>query len=74
MKDIVTTFVFALLLLIPFGLSFASSSPDGASAYIISPANGATVGQDVTVSVCHLHLHHPMGRPLILFHQPMARL
>jgi hypothetical protein len=49
MKDIVTTFIFAVLFIIPFGFSFASSSPAGASAYIISPANGATVAQDVTV-------------------------
>ena len=49
MKYIVATFIYTILFFIPFGISFASSSPQGASAYIISPENGATVGKDVTV-------------------------
>ncbi len=50
MKDIMTKFTFTLLLLLPIGfVSAASPSPMGASVYIISPADGDTVSEKVTV-------------------------
>lgn len=50
MKDTMTKLALTILFLAPIGfVSAASPSPDGASVYIISPANGDTVGQNVTV-------------------------
>ncbi|MBL1277416.1 MAG: DUF4399 domain-containing protein [Ectothiorhodospiraceae bacterium] len=49
MKDFIYTLTLTIALLLPLGSANASPSPEGASVYIISPANGETVGQNITV-------------------------